>query len=168
MDEHLLTMDWSRFSPDIEDEAASMQAQTTTSAGVPVHPYASSSASVNLPLPPSASSSRAGHSSTSPAGSGSNTAIGTAAAAPSASAHANPSTNTNTEVIRPEDVPRAPKPPLWKRRWFIIANIVGALLGIAILFILLYPVVHAIAQHIVNVSVLNVDRVEIVNPSNTS
>ncbi|KAI0773181.1 hypothetical protein BD413DRAFT_603560 [Trametes elegans] len=75
------------------------------------------------------------------------------------------------EEVRPEDIPRtvrAPKPPLYKRRWFIIANVVGACLGIAILFILLYPVVHAIAQHIVNVSVLNVDRVAIMNPTNTS
>ena len=76
-----------------------------------------------------------------------------------------------SEEVRPEDVPRpaaAPKPPLYKRRWFIITSIVGACLGIAILFILLYTVVHAIAQHIVNVSVLNVDRAAITNPTNTS
>ncbi|KAI0370690.1 hypothetical protein BV20DRAFT_966193 [Pilatotrama ljubarskyi] len=75
------------------------------------------------------------------------------------------------DEVRPEDVPRPvppPKPPLYKRRWFIIANVVGACLGIAILFILLYPVVHAIAQHIVNVSVLNVDKAAIVNPTNNS
>ena len=73
--------------------------------------------------------------------------------------------------IRPEDVPRQqqpPKKPLWKRRWFIITQIVVALLGIAILFILLYPVIHAIAQHIINVSVLNVDGAQIINPTNTS
>ncbi|KAH9850917.1 hypothetical protein C2E23DRAFT_886961 [Lenzites betulinus] len=74
-------------------------------------------------------------------------------------------------VVQPEDVPRpaaAPKPPLYKRRWFIITNVVASCLGIAILFILLYPVVHAIAQHIVNVSVLNVDRLIIENPTNNS
>ena len=72
--------------------------------------------------------------------------------------------------MRPEDVPReqTPKKPLWKRRWFIITQIIVACLGIAILFILLYPVVHAIAQHIVNVSVLNVDAAQITNPTNTS
>ena len=75
------------------------------------------------------------------------------------------------EDVRPEDVPREqplPKKPLWKRRWFIITQIVVALLGIAILFILLYPVIRAIAQHIINVSVLNVDDAQILNPANTS
>ncbi len=133
-----------RFSPDVEDEAGFAD---TTPAGV--HPYASSSAAVNTPLPASASGSRVGLSTA---------AAGTAGAA-------------SAEEVRPEDVPReqpAPKPPLWKRKWFIITNIVAALLGIAILFILLYPVVHAIAQHIVNVSVLNVDQAQIINPTNTS
>lgn len=129
-------MHHTRFSPDIEDEAAYAY---TTPAGV--HPYASSSAAVNTPLPASAPGSRVGH---------------------------EPAEAAAGEEVRPEDVPRAPKPPLWKRKWFIITNIVVALLGIAILFILLYPVVHAIAQHIVNVSVLNVDQVQIINPTNTS
>ncbi|KZT27986.1 hypothetical protein NEOLEDRAFT_1129882 [Neolentinus lepideus HHB14362 ss-1] len=62
----------------------------------------------------------------------------------------------------------AAKPPLWKRRWFIITNIVLSLLGIALLFILLFPVVTAIAQHVVNVSVLNIDKASIQNPQNTS
>ncbi|RDX40651.1 hypothetical protein OH76DRAFT_1365915 [Lentinus brumalis] len=133
-----------RFSRDVEDEAGFAH---TTPAGV--HPYASSSAAVNTPLPASAAGSRVGLSTA---------AAGTAGAA-------------SAEEVRPEDVPReqpAPKPPLWKRKWFIITNIVAALLGIAILFILLYPVVHAIAQHIVNVSVLNVDQAQITNPTNTS
>ncbi|RPD70056.1 hypothetical protein L226DRAFT_261105 [Lentinus tigrinus ALCF2SS1-7] len=122
-----------------EDDAAFAR---TTPAGV--HPYASSSGAVNVPLPPSAPGSQVGHG---------------AAATGSA------------EDIQPEDVPRVqppPKPRLWKRKWFIITNIVVSLLGIAILFILLYPVVHAIAQHIVNVSVLNVDQAQITNPTNTS
>ncbi|KAI8977823.1 hypothetical protein BD414DRAFT_466746 [Trametes punicea] len=110
----------------------------TTSAGVPVHPVSG----------PAAAS----------------------AAVPAATAGA-ASASAAGEEIRSEDVPRPappPKPPLYKRRWFIITNIVGACLGIAILFILLYPVIHAIAQHIVNVSVLNVDRAAIMNPTNTS
>ncbi|KAI0643298.1 hypothetical protein C8Q79DRAFT_1012595 [Trametes meyenii] len=111
----------------------------TTSAGVPVHPFSD-------PAATSAAVSQPGTSGP--------------VAAPSGSA----------EEVRPEDVPRtvAAKPPLYKRRWFIITSIVGACLGIAILFILLYPVVHAIAQHIVNVSVLNVDRVAITKPTNNS
>ncbi|EPQ57376.1 hypothetical protein GLOTRDRAFT_120580 [Gloeophyllum trabeum ATCC 11539] len=64
--------------------------------------------------------------------------------------------------------PAQPKPPLYKRRWFIITNIVLSLLGIALLFILLFPVVAAIAQHVVNVSVLNIDKAAIQEPQNTS
>ncbi|KAI0739355.1 hypothetical protein C8Q80DRAFT_1123812 [Daedaleopsis nitida] len=131
---------------DVEDDAGRVSGQPiarTTSAGV--HPYASSSAAVNTPLPPSDT----GH------GALAGGAAGAAA----------------DDEIRPEDVPREqppPKPPLYKRKWFIITNIIAALLGIAILFILLYPVVHAIAQHIVNVSVLNVDQAQIINPTNNS
>ncbi|OBZ73242.1 hypothetical protein A0H81_06855 [Grifola frondosa] len=62
----------------------------------------------------------------------------------------------------------AAKVPLHKRRWFIITSVVGALLGIAFLFILLYPIVHAIAQHIVDVSVLNLDQAAILHTTNTS
>ncbi|KAI0660249.1 hypothetical protein C8Q70DRAFT_914138 [Cubamyces menziesii] len=118
----------------------------TTAAGVPVHPFSGpAAASAAVPAAgASSSSAAAGVTATGAAG---------------------------EEEVRPEDVPRpaaAPKPPLYKRRWFIITSIVGACLGIAILFILLYPVVHAIAQHIVNVSVLNVDRAAITNPTNTS
>lgn len=122
----------------------------TTSAGV--HPYATSSAAVNQPLPPSNPSSQVSHN---------NAAAGAGRAAAAAGG----------EEIRPEDVPReqsAPKLPLYKRKWFIITSIVAALLGIAILFILLYPVVHAISQHIINVSVLNIDQAQITNPTNSS
>ena len=124
-----------------DDATQGVAISRTTSAGV--HPYASpaaSSAAVNAPQ-------------------GSPNA-GEGAAAPAAG-----------EQVNPEDIPRErppPKPPLYKRRWFIITSIVLALLGIAILFILLYPVVHAIAQHIVNVSQLNVDRAQITQPTNNS
>ena len=58
--------------------------------------------------------------------------------------------------------------PFYKRRWFLVSQVVLAIVGIGLLFVLLYPVVKAIAQHIVNVSQLNIDRVAIVQPSNTS
>ena len=130
------------YFSDADDEGAPIV--RTTSAGV--HPYSSpaaSSAAVHEPQAPT-----------------------TAAQDTTAAAVA-----TGGGEVRPEDVPReqaAPKPPLYKRKWFIITAIVAALLGIAILFILLYPVVHAIAQHIVNVSVLNVDRAIITQPTNTT
>ena len=61
-----------------------------------------------------------------------------------------------------------PKIPLYKRRWFITMNIVVALISIVVLFVLLYPVTHAIAQRIVNAAVLNVDDVFLTNPTNNS
>lgn len=45
--------------------------------------------------------------------------------------------------------------------------VLGAL-GLALLFIILYPVVKAIAQLVVNRSVLNVDQAMISNPQNGS
>ena len=47
-------------------------------------------------------------------------------------------------------------------------NIVVALLCIVVLFIVLYPVAHAIAQYIINATVLNVDQAIITNPTNQS
>ncbi|TFK54041.1 hypothetical protein OE88DRAFT_1732763 [Heliocybe sulcata] len=76
--------------------------------------------------------------------------------------------NAGQEATADQPAPTKPKPPLWKRRWFIITNIVLSLLGIALLFILLFPVVTAIAQHVVNVAVLNIDKASIQNPQNTS
>jgi hypothetical protein len=58
--------------------------------------------------------------------------------------------------------------PFYKRRWFLISQAVAGLVGIGLLFVLLYPVVKAIAQHIVDASELNVDRVVITGPTNTS
>lgn len=65
-------------------------------------------------------------------------------------------------------VPFYRKPGWWKSRNALISQGVIAALGIALLFILLFPVVKAIAQHVVNVSVLNIDTAQIVNPTNTS
>ncbi|EIW82896.1 hypothetical protein CONPUDRAFT_101346 [Coniophora puteana RWD-64-598 SS2] len=60
------------------------------------------------------------------------------------------------------------KPPIYKRRWFIITNIIGAAIGIALIFILLWPVVRAIAQYVVNKSTLSVQKASIINPTNSS
>ncbi|KAM5540830.1 hypothetical protein V8D89_005474 [Ganoderma adspersum] len=65
-------------------------------------------------------------------------------------------------------VPSEPKIPLYKRRWFIIMNIVVALISIVVLFILLYPVTHAIAQRLVNSAVVNIDSATLTNPTNNS
>ncbi|KAG1762129.1 hypothetical protein EDD22DRAFT_1029175 [Suillus occidentalis] len=63
---------------------------------------------------------------------------------------------SEADAPKPEDQPAdtdavatpvaAPKPPLYKRRWFIITSVVGACLGIALLFIILFPVLRAIVQ----------------------
>ncbi|KAH8979124.1 hypothetical protein EDB92DRAFT_1821158 [Lactarius akahatsu] len=58
--------------------------------------------------------------------------------------------------------------PFYRKRSFLISQAIGALVGIGLFFVLLYPVVRAIAQHVVDASTLNVDRVEIAQPSNTS
>jgi len=60
------------------------------------------------------------------------------------------------------------KEPFYKRRGFIISQVIACFVGIGLLFVLLFPVIKAIAQHIVNVSKLNVDRVMISEPTNTS
>lgn len=64
--------------------------------------------------------------------------------------------------------PQAYKPPFYLRRWFIVTGVVLGALGLALLFIILYPVVKAIAQLVVNRSVLGVDQVMITNPQNGS
>ncbi|KAL4074292.1 hypothetical protein J3A83DRAFT_4234939 [Scleroderma citrinum] len=67
------------------------------------------------------------------------------------------------------DVTAAPqKSPLYKRRWFRVTSVIGVLLGIALLFIILFPVVKAIVQYVVNQSQLDVTTAAITNPSNTS
>ena len=58
--------------------------------------------------------------------------------------------------------------PLYRRRSFLICQAVSALGGIGLVFVLLYPVVRAISQHVVDASTLNIDRVVIAQPSNTS
>ena len=57
---------------------------------------------------------------------------------------------------------------LYRKPSFLICQAVILVVGFALFFVLLYPVVGAIAQHIVNVSKLNVDRVAITGPTNSS
>ncbi|KAI0298570.1 hypothetical protein BC826DRAFT_1096594 [Russula brevipes] len=58
--------------------------------------------------------------------------------------------------------------PFYKKPWFLIFGAIASLVGIGLLFVLLYPVVRAIAQHIVNASSLNIDRAVIASPTNNS
>ncbi|KAI9459106.1 hypothetical protein F5148DRAFT_1219463, partial [Russula earlei] len=58
--------------------------------------------------------------------------------------------------------------PIYRRRSFLISLTIISLTGIGLLFVLLYPVVKAVAQHVMNTSTLNVDRVVISGPTNTS
>lgn len=60
------------------------------------------------------------------------------------------------------------KPPFYRRKWFIVCQIVTAIIGIVIIFVLLFPVVRAIAQSIVNKSQLNIETAAIVGPQNTT
>ncbi|TDL25981.1 hypothetical protein BD410DRAFT_895443 [Rickenella mellea] len=60
------------------------------------------------------------------------------------------------------------RPGWWKSRPVIICQIITALLGIALLFILLFPVVKAIAQLVVKRSNINITFASIKNPTNTS
>lgn len=65
--------------------------------------------------------------------------------------------------------PAAPPPqPFYKKRWFIISQIIIIPLSIAFLFILLFPVLRAIAQLVVNKSTLDVQVATISHPQNSS
>ncbi|KAF8840051.1 hypothetical protein BDN67DRAFT_1054007 [Paxillus ammoniavirescens] len=68
-------------------------------------------------------------------------------------------------IAAPTVASAPPKPPLYKRRWFIA---LGACLGIALLFIILFPVVKAIVQDVVNKAQLGITTAAIMNPTNTS
>lgn len=64
--------------------------------------------------------------------------------------------------------PAAPPPqPFYKKRWFIISQIIIIPLSIAFLFILLFPVLRAIAQLVVNKSTLDVQVATISHPQNS-
>ncbi|KAJ6607775.1 hypothetical protein B0H10DRAFT_2227490 [Mycena sp. CBHHK59/15] len=61
-----------------------------------------------------------------------------------------------------------PHQPFYKKRWFIISQLIIIPLGIALLFILLFPVVRAIVQLVVNRSTLDVQVAAISAPQNNS
>lgn len=70
-----------------------------------------------------------------------------------------------------QDVPQpAPPPhvPFYKKRWFIISQLIIIPLGIALLFILLFPVIKAIAQLVVNRSTLDIQVAQITEPLNNT
>jgi hypothetical protein len=85
-------------------------------------------------------------------------------------------TTTTAAPTEPEQPPQAdpappaapPKPPLRKRRWFIITSAIGACLAIALLFIILFPVLKAIIQDVVNKTTLDITMAAITSPANTS
>jgi hypothetical protein len=56
--------------------------------------------------------------------------------------------------------------PWYKRRNFIISQIVMGIIGIIMIFVLLWPVVHAIAQHVLDVSHMIIESSIIESPSN--
>lgn len=91
-----------------------------------------------------------------------------AGVAVTASATAAPNESEQLPQTDPAPPAAPPKPPLYKRRWFIVANIIGACLGIALTFILLFPVVRAIIQDVVNKTTLDITMAAITNPTNSS
>ncbi|KAF8135624.1 hypothetical protein EV363DRAFT_1429344 [Boletus edulis] len=79
-------------------------------------------------------------------------------------------TTTAEAPTEPDTAPSAapPKPPLYKRRWFIITSVIGTCFGIALLFIILFPVLRAIVQDVVNKTTLDITMAAITSPTNTS
>jgi hypothetical protein len=58
--------------------------------------------------------------------------------------------------------------PFYKKRSFIISQIILTPIGIALIFILLFPVVLSIVQLTVNKATLDIQTATISNPTNTS
>lgn len=65
-------------------------------------------------------------------------------------------------------IPQADKIPFYKKRNFIISQLILIPLAIALLFIILFPVVRAIAALVIKRSNLDVQRVFITEPVNSS
>lgn len=78
----------------------------------------------------------------------------------------------NTPQDTPDGIARpaadAPRQPFYKRRWFIISQIIIIPLGIALLFIVLFPVVRAIVQLVVKRSTLDIQVAAISQPQNNT
>lgn len=75
---------------------------------------------------------------------------------------------SKSDAPKAKTTPSGPKKPFYKRRGFIICQIITGIIGIAMIFILLWPVVHAIAQHVLDVSHLVIEESIIQSPSNNS
>jgi uncharacterized membrane protein len=76
-----------------------------------------------------------------------------------------------SEFKESEDLipPRKAAPlPFYKKKWFVLLSIAMAPIGIAFLFILLFPVVRAIVQLVINKAALNVKVIQISQPQNNS
>lgn len=85
-------------------------------------------------------------------------------------ANAAPPAGGETSESKPEDdtqnAPAAPKVPFYKKKWFWLTQLVIVPLGIALLFILLFPIVRAIVQSVVTKTTLGIDEATILNPAN--
>lgn len=68
----------------------------------------------------------------------------------------------------PVPPPTPARVPFYKRKWFIIAQIITAPIGFAMIFILLWPVVRAVVQLIVNKATLDIQVATISDPTNSS
>ncbi|KAK1218918.1 hypothetical protein PQX77_018360 [Marasmius sp. AFHP31] len=85
---------------------------------------------------------------------------------PSHDPFADPNASANRQEQPAQAAQQGPKPPLYKRKWFLWCMGISIPLGIALLFIILFPVVKAIVQLVVNKSQLEVSSAQIINPQN--
>ncbi|KAG5646292.1 hypothetical protein DXG03_003889 [Asterophora parasitica] len=73
------------------------------------------------------------------------------------------------EAVSPWEQPSAAAPiPFYKKRWFIISQLIIIPLGIILLFVLLFPVVRAIAQLVIKRSQLDIEVATISEPQNNT
>ncbi|KAF8332887.1 hypothetical protein F5887DRAFT_1080561 [Amanita rubescens] len=68
----------------------------------------------------------------------------------------------------PFPLPTRPPTPLYKRKWFIISQIILGAIGFAMIFILLWPVVRAVVQLVVNRTTLDIQVATVSNAANNS
>lgn len=72
------------------------------------------------------------------------------------------------QTAPPPAVSPARQQPFYKRRWFIVSQIFIIPVGIALLFIVLFPVVRAIVELVVKRTTLSVQLAVITQPVNNS
>lgn len=73
------------------------------------------------------------------------------------------------DQLSPAVVAPAPvKQPFYKKRWFVTSQIIIIPLGIALLFIILFPVIRAIVALVVKRSNLHIDLANITQTQNNS